>query len=878
MPEQIYIGKFSKGQKTDATAFNIDNDAFPWMYNFYSWRGRAKKKRGTVFLGQLQRQIKLSNPVTTNWEKSLSLAADSANLINNGSYTLESTSTIAPGTISLTVGANTYTEPATPDGTLTGTPAGSGTINYVTGAITISGGGVSPITGTYGYFPGLPAMGLQDFDSTNNQFPVLLAFDTKYSYQLKQTSTIVNFYNTSYYKSTNTPFTWSGEDYQLFFTENYQGALWATNNKPGFHFVTATYSAGSPGTAITFNFQSSAVNYTSLIVGDKVWFNEWTGGSTINGLTGTVTDATGAAAGNYIVTFETAQTVAGTGIAQLLTASISGQDGIKWYDGDMTSSTGLPTSTSKGWVNFSPPVTNGSFSINSTTPAQYYLVGALAIAAFKDRLVFFSPYIQSVGNTPIQLMDVALWSWDGTPFYTPLSTTSFYAPSGKTADASAYYVNQTGKGGYLSAGTNEPISTIATNEDVLMVGFGGRGRKTRFVSSGDDLQPFLFFNINSELPSSSTFSAVTLDRGAIDIGVYGIAMTDQQSSQRIDLDIPDNVFQIQTLNNGFLRVNAIRDFKNEWIFFSYPVNTSRWKFPTQTFLYNYRDNTWGVLYENFTVHGNFRKQQKYTWKTIPFANWAQWKEKWNAGSTSALVPQIIGGTPQGYVLIKSEGTGEGKSGTVYSISNAGGNTKVTSYNHCVTENDYIYFSGALGLTGWNGLIGKVTSVSQDSDNFTVDIPFPSGTYLGLGSFTRLCQPLLQTKMFNPYWDQGRKTRLGVQKYLLDRTTRGEITVQIYLSQNDNDPWNDGPIVPEDSPNNALIYSQTLFTRPENDIQNPIASTQNQIWHRFNDSLIGDSVQIGFTLSDSQMRDYDIATSDVVLHAMHFVLERGPHLA
>jgi hypothetical protein len=32
------------------------------------------------------------------------------------------------------------------------------------------------------------------------------------------------------------------------------------------------------------------------------------------------------------------------------------------------------------------------------------------------------------------------------------------------------------------------------------------------------------------------------------------------------------------------------------------------------------------------------------------------------------------------------------------------------------------------------------------------------------------------------------------------------------------------------------------------------SVQEQIWHRMNTSLLGDTVQIGFTLSDAQMRD------------------------
>src|SRR5690349_24164455 len=123
MPEQIYIGNFTKGQKTDRLPFNIDNDAFPILYNFYSWRGRGKRKRGTAFLGQLQRQsesVAVPNFTTQPWIFGpLALVAGAGNLTTgpwatntNPTYSLEATSSIAPGSISVTVGANTYTEPA----------------------------------------------------------------------------------------------------------------------------------------------------------------------------------------------------------------------------------------------------------------------------------------------------------------------------------------------------------------------------------------------------------------------------------------------------------------------------------------------------------------------------------------------------------------------------------------------------------------------------------------------------------------------------------------------------------------------------------------------------------------------------------------------
>ena len=890
MPDQIYIGNFSKGLKLNKTAFNIDNDAMTTLYNSYVWRGRAKRKRGTSLLGNLERQIEMVAATPENWQKTgFNLVAGAGNLLTNGSFTLETNSRVTPGSISITVGANTYTEPVPPDGTLVGAPGGTGTINYATGAITISGGGASQVTGTFDYFPRLPVMGLRDFSSSVSSviYPLTVAFDTKYAYQINQTTTPVFFYSVSYYKNTESPVVWSGQDYQQFWTTNYpqtnqtiSGSFWATNNKPGFHFVTGSYTSGSGTNAITFNFKSAGVDYTDLIVGDVLYFNEWaTGGSTINHLNGRVTDATNAATGDYIVTFDIVVTVAGTGIAQLLTASIAGQDGIRWYDGDPTSGTGLPTGTGLGWVNFAPPLTDAVVSINDTPVGKYYLVGALMIVPFKDRLLFFSPYIQTSTGGAIQLTDVVLWSWNGTPYYNAL------VPLNQTYDASAYYVDQTGKGGWLSAGISQPIRTVSNNEDVLIVGFGGNGRKTRFVYTSNDLQPFLFFNINSELPSQSTFSAITLDRGALDIGQYGLAMTDQQSSQRVDLEIPDTIFQIQSLNNGAERVNAIRNFYREWIYFAYPVNNSLWKYPTQSLMFNYRDNTWAIMYENFTTHGRYRAQNKRTWQTLPFKSWQVWNEPWNSGASSALFTEIIAGNPQGYVLIKdSVGTGESVSGDIFSITTFNGNSLVTCPNHCVRSNDYLYMQDALGLTGWNGQIGKVLT-TPDADTFTIDIPFPTGTYLGLGRYVRLSQPLIQTKQFPFYWNIGRQMVLQSQKYLMDYTDNAQVTVNIYLSQDPDEVFNDPSTNP---PPNSLVYSQILYTCPEStnlgltpanvNLQMPSAQGSYQIWHRLNTSMTGDSVQIGITLSDAQMRNLDYATSEIGLHAIQLNFSQGRLLA
>ncbi len=958
MPEQIYIGNFAKGLKSDRTAFNIDNDAFPTLFNAHTWRGRVQRKRGTQFLGQLRRQIQSVAVPANVWEYGpLVLVAGAGNLLTYAwtqgpsatAAPLESaTGSIAPGTLSLVVGLNTYTEPSVPDGTLVGTPAGSGTISYATGAITIAGGAGSNVTGTFSYYPGLPVLGLRDFvvNGSNILYPVLLAFDDSYSYQINQTLSPPEFYSVNYYKTSNNPFIWNGADYQQFWTVNYASALWATNNVPGLHIQAISAIATGAITTITTG------SAHKLVTGDYVWFNEITGAnaSLLNLKTAQVT-VTGPT--TFTVPINTALAVINnSGIFQKLTQSMTGQDGIKWYDGDPTTGTGIPTVTGLGWVNFAPPLTAATVSIDNNPLGLYYLVGALAIVPFKDRILFFSPWISTSAGPPIQLQDTVIWSWNGTPYYTTVT------PNSETNDPTAFYVDQTGKGGWLSAGISQPIATVSTNEDVLLVGFGGRGRKTRFVYTGNDLNPFLFFTINSELPSSCTFSTITLDKGAIDIGPYGIALTDQQSAQRIDLDIPDSVFQIQAQNNGAQRVNAIRDFFREWIYFSYPLNNSPWKFPTQSFLFNYRDNTWAILYENFTAHGNYRRQSKKSWLTTGFKSWNAWNQPWNTGSGSPLFTNIIGGNPQGYVLIKDQGTGEGISGTISAIANSSGITQITSPNHCVRVGDYLYFSGAIstttstitnitqatqavitsvntylagqyilidnvaGMTSINGKfvrivsatgttitidldttlysayisggnttfsplqnqIGSVVSII-DLNNFVVDLLFVSATYFGLGKFTRLSQPLIQTKQFPVYWEQGRQCRLSSQKYLMETTDTGQVTINVYLSQDIEDAWNDPTL---NVPPNSLVYTQLMYTCPESsnigltpantNLQMPIADDQQQIWHRFNTSLIGDSIQIGITLSDAQMRNLIYATSEIMLHGMHLVVDKAGQLA
>ncbi len=221
---------------------------------------------------------------------------------------------------------------------------------------------------------------------------------------------------------------------------------------------------------------------------------------------------------------------------------------------------------------------------------------------------------------------------------------------------------------------------------------------------------------------------------------------------------------------------------------------------------------------------------------------------------------VIAGNQQGFVLIRANGTGEGHS---LAIQNILANT-VTSPDHSLNNNDYIIISGALGSVGElvNGRVFQVMNATADT--FNLNPPIAAVTYSGLGVITRIYNPLIQTKQFPLAWELARKTRIGAQQYLLTRTDNAQISLLIFLSQNSANPYNEGPFYPDlNAPNDGLVYTTVLYTCPEStnlglttwnsNLQTPTASQQSQIWHRVNTSLIGDTVQLGFTISDDQMR-------------------------
>lgn len=833
MPGQkLIISSIKTGLDTYEPAFLLNNDAFPTLENAYVWRDRILKKRGTELLGRLQRQL-----VTQSLGNTDGGGAISVNIISL--LSLQANSNIVPGSISVFVGAQTFTEPVTPDGTLSNGAGGTGTINYATGALTIQTNpvlAVSAVTITFNYFPDLPVMGIEDFSNNalatsgiNNAMTVF--FDTVYAYLFDYGTR--KFFDASFFKmpAPQNRVTWSGQNYQQFWSWNIQNALFVTNDNPGFHFKVITNISQAATAQVTI------ANH-GLVVNDQVFFNEVSGMVEINGLTGTVLVIVGPNDFTVNINSTAFTPYSSGGIAQYLTSDVGGSgDGIRWFDG---------FGANLGFVNFAPPLQQFN---PATLLHPSYLVGAQIIIAYQGRIYALGTFEQTSNGTVQYFRNRIRACQVGTVYYSSLT------PAGQPSQPDSWVDNIPGKGFFVDIDTTEKILTAAINQEIMILGLEKTQRK--LIGTSNPLEPIILQIINPEFGSESTFSAIALDKGILSVGDFGYILTTSFNAQRFDLKIPDTIYQIQNNNNGNKRVSAIRDWRNEFIYFTYPLWNSLDIFPNRSVLFNYRENNFAIFREEYTTYGYFQEQSSKTWAQYNYLTWEQWLDPWESGIEAALYSDVTGGNQQGFVLKKVNN--KMANDQSHYIQNIVGIT-ITSPNHLREMGDFILIQNALGVTNLNGQVVKVTKI-VDNNNFEIDLA-GIGTYLGNGTFSIIDNFSILTKQFPFVWPQGLATRIGTQKYLFDGTASGEVTIDLFTSQNTNTPAND-PIV---SP--YQTFTNIVRTRPDDSLGlHDAAADQEQIWHRESQSFTGDSVQIGIRFSENQMRALTIANSDVVLYSI-----------
>ena len=479
------------------------------------------------------------------------------------------------------------------------------------------------------------------------------------------------------------------------------------------------------------------------------------------------------------------------------------------------------------WSAFKP-----KFRVSSTSNA-YMIQSARMIMPFKNRLLLFNTIeSDSAGTTNISYTNRLRYSQNGSPL-----------------DANAFLqANEVGYqgGGYLDAPTEEDIVSASYIKDRLIVYFERSTWEVAYTGSAS--LPFVWQKINTELGSEATFSSVPFDKVVLTVGNVGIHACSGANVVRVDEKIPQKIFDIVNKTDGIERIAGIRDFYAEMVYWTFPSGNaaSTSLYPNRILAFNYKNGSWAFFDDCVTAWGYFEQQDGYTWASTDL-KWNSTNNTWESGSIQSQFRQVVAGNQQGFIFKALPDRSENAS--VLQVTNAiAATSTMTVIDHNLQPFDWVRFKNMTGLTitDTNYQVLRVV----DSNNFIIAGSF-SGTYTGGGTLSRISRINIQTKQWNPYGKDGRNVNLSKADFAVLRTSAGAVTVGYYPSSA-----------------NVFMSPTVLETNPYSIY--PLEAYQERLWHTVYFDADGSCVQLYITLSDDQMQDVAVTSSDfqlegIVLH-------------
>ena len=411
------------------------------------------------------------------------------------------------------------------------------------------------------------------------------------------------------------------------------------------------------------------------------------------------------------------------------------------------------------------------------TGGQKTIVQAKLILPYKNHLhlmdtieqvTTISGGVTTYNNTRYQSRD--RFSWIGSPI-------------GGSAKAGYpfYEYGQLGYsgGGWVDAGTQEAINSAEYLKDRLDIGFE---RSTyELTYTGNETEPFQWNKLNTELGCESPFATVPFDKAIFSIGVSGITACNGMNVERIDQDIPDYIFGANNNSSGTYRIQGIRDYKTEMVYWSLPVqDKTKWSyFPNTVLVYNYKNNSWATNDDCITSWGYFEQSTDKTWADMNIP-WYKCNFAWNSYLTLAKDRLILIGNQQGYISILNP-TLTSNSNSILITNFVYDPTTLIStltiMNHTLRPGDFIDLQDLTGvvLDPSDQGIHQVITVT-DANTITLnDVLVTSGgdpkaPYLGGGSCSRVSRISMKTKQWNFYLKEGRNFLVNKIDFLVARSS------------------------------------------------------------------------------------------------------------
>lgn len=741
--DRFLIAPINTGYETDLKPWLIPDDAFPTLENAYVFRGRIRKRFGSLLMGTINQSRFRINIGTTDVNGNIVFTTLPGIILKPGAQFTAGNVTFTVTTVPSVVGnAATLSTTSPFVGTVRLNSTGPNVYQFrITGGVAV----ITPVT-VY-FYPAEPVMGLTNYEvgPINNQ--PSYGFDTQFAY----------VWNSGWERSDTAGVpTWHGNNLNFFWTTNWRGIAASTTVM----FVT--------------NF--------------------------------------------FVVNFN------GAGNAN--------DDPIYSFDGTT-------------WAVFRPIFLSGGNSVST----------ARIIVPFKDRLVL----LNTVENTQADGLGTNSWyknrarfSHNGSPF----STGAWLEPNNSIGG-----VNADGAG-FIDATTEEQIISAEFIKDRLIVYFE---RSTwELAYTGNQILPFVWQKINTELGSEATFSTVPFDKEILTIGNVGVHSCNGANVARIDNKIPDQIFEIRDKNEGVKRVAGIRDYYVEMVYWTLPSSNELAIeiYPNRVLVYNYRNGSWSINIDTFTAFGYFEQQSDITWQTAT-TTWEESTFTWNSGVTQAQFRQVLAGNQQGWTVLIAPDVY--RNCPQLQITNLviglGGNVTLTIIDHTLAVDEYIV------LENLNGLVGPFTSIYNvvsviDANTIVVYAPdITTGLYKGGGTAARVSNYDIWSKQLNPYVSKGQNVYLSKIDFIVQRTTAGQLVVDYYPSSTTLS------MIATGTATNTIMGNNVLETSPYDPTYYPLETLQDRLTHPIYFQTEGNFIQINLYMNNDQITNPTIAWSGFELEGM-----------
>ena len=503
-------------------------------------------------------------------------------------------------------------------------------------------------------------------------------------------------------------------------------------------------------------------------------------------------------------------------------------DGIQYFDGT-------------DWNLLPPPVLDA---------AGNTLLTSLIVLPFKDRLLFINTTETVIPGGNFTFTNRIRFCQNGSPLTVDAFTTAVV-----------------GKGGFIEAPTKEAIISAEFLKDRLIIVF--ESSTWELVFTNNQVLPFVFQKINTELGVESTHSIIPFDKVILGMGGTGLHACNGLNVQRIDDQIPSTVFDISNINAGPKRVHGIRDYFEELSYWTYPSREQSYEdndvFPNRVLVFDYINGTWAFNDDSITTFGYFYLQDDLLiWQNIT-STWATMTQTWDDGESYNLFRSVIAGNQEGWTFIVTPDLERNcMSLQITDIATTANEVTFTVIDHNLPQSSYVFIDHIEDNTGnmetLNGTIHQIDYVS--AHEFSILFPDIAGTYLGAGTLERVSEIRIKTKEYNFFPNEGRWVYIPYVDFYVNRTDEGQVVVN-YLSSSNLFT----PLVQSATSSGAILGTNILETSPY--ALKPFEETQDRFWHRVYLQMDGEVIQLVIVQNVDQLTNPDIVFSEFTINAVMY---------